>query len=189
MTIRNLFAVTLLLTISAFIPQAVFGQSKTDKDLPAVPIRNFGQMDERFYRGGQPKEEEFKYLKEMGVDTVINMRNDPKSWEKEIVESLGMKYVHIPMSDKKYPPEGTADNFLNVVNDPDTGKFFVHCRGGKHRTGAMGAIYRFHKYDWDYDKAYAEMKDFKFYTFLWMYKPIKRYVQNYAAEMGKYEKK
>ncbi|REJ78567.1 MAG: hypothetical protein DWQ47_03715 [Acidobacteria bacterium] len=163
---------------------SALAQTKTKEDFPNVSIKNFGQMDDRFYRGGQPEREEFQALADMGITTVINLRNDPKEFEKETVESLGMRYVHIPMSDKKYPDEGVDVEFLRVVDDPDTGKFFVHCRGGKHRTGAIGAVYRFTKYNWNYDQVYSEMKDFNFYTFLWFYKPIKSYVKDYAEEMG-----
>src|SRR6185503_769132 len=68
-----------------------------------VTIKNFGQMDDRFFRGAQPKEQEFKELAKIGIRTVIDLRDDPESYEKPMVESLGMTYVHIPMVAKKYP--------------------------------------------------------------------------------------
>jgi len=54
--------------------------------------------------------------------------------------------------------------FLRVADNPATGKFYVHCAGGRHRTGAIGAIYRFNHDNWNFDQAYSEMKEYDFYT-------------------------
>lgn len=145
-----------------------------------VSISNFGQMDERFYRGGQPKETDYKALAAIGITTVIDLRNDPKDYAKTSAEALGMRYVNIPMSDKEYPATAKIEEFLRLVDEPATGKFYVHCRGGRHRTGVMGAVYRFSHYGWDYDRAYAEMKKFDFYT-RWGHGDLKKFIQDYAA--------
>ena len=94
-----------------------------------------------------------------------------------------MKYINIPMDDNKYPSAESVQKFLDVVNDPSTGKFFVHCKGGKHRAGAMGAVYRYTKYGWDYDRVFKEMKDFKFYTFFGKFGVIKEFVKDYGEQM------
>jgi len=143
-------------------------------------IKNFGQMDERFFRGAQPKENDYQQLAALGIKTVIDLQIDTKDYEKRDVEALGMKYVNIPMSDTSYPEQAKIDEFLKLVNDPATGKFFVHCAGGRHRTGVMGAVYRFNLYNWNYDQVYAEMKKFDFYT-RWGHGDMKKFVQDYAA--------
>ena len=91
-----------------------------------------------------------------------------------------MKYINIPMSDKDYPESAKIDQFLKLIDDPATGKFYVHCAGGRHRTGVMGAVYRFNRYNWNYDQAYAEMKKYDFYT-RWGHGDMKKFVQDYAA--------
>ena len=145
-----------------------------------ITIKNFGQMDDRFYRGGQPKEDEYKELAALGIGTVIDLRDDPTSYEKQSVEAAGMKYVNIPMSDKQYPETAKIEQFLKLVDDPLTGKFYVHCAGGRHRTGVMGAVYRFNHYNWNYDQVYAEMKKFDFYT-RFGHGDLKKFVQDYAV--------
>jgi protein tyrosine/serine phosphatase len=145
-----------------------------------VSIKNFGQMDDRFFRGAQPKEDEYRELAALGIKTVIDLQIETKDYEKRQVEALGMKYVNIPMSDKDYPETTKIDEFLKLVNDPATGKFYVHCAGGRHRTGVMGAVYRFNLYNWNYDQVYAEMKKFDFYT-RWGHGDMKKFVQDYAA--------
>ena len=152
------------------------------KAFPNVTIKNFGQMDERFYRGAQPLPGDFQALKDLGVNTVIDLRNDPTDYEKTEVEKLGMKYVNIPMSGWKTPKDRDLEQFLNLLNDSSTGTVYVHCKAGIHRTGVAGAIYRFTKYGWDYDKAYGEMKNYNFSSGL-VHGSLKSYVKNYARRM------
>jgi len=158
---------------------SAFSQETQKADVSAVTIKNFGQMDERFFRGGQPKEGDYQQLANLGIKTVIDLQNEPTGYEKQSVEALGMKYVNIPMSDKDYPETAKIDQFLKLVDDPATGKFYVHCAGGRHRTGVMGAVYRFNNYHWNYDQVYAEMKKYDFYT-RWGHGEMKKFVQDYS---------
>ena len=172
----------LAILISIFSLTAVSSAQKASPDFPTIKIKNFGQMDERFFRGGQPKEGDYKDLAQLGIRTVIDLREDPEEYERPLVESLGMQYIHIPMIAKKYPtPEATA-MFLKTVTDPATGKFFVHCAGGRHRTGAMGAVYRFQFYNWNFEQVYKEMKQYDFYT-RWGHGAFKDFVEDYYSKM------
>ena len=173
----------LLATIALVLASSATALTQ-EKEQTKVSIKNFGQMDERFFRGGQPKEDEFKELAALGIKTVIDLREDPEEYEKGNVEALGMRYVNIPMIAKKYPQSTQVEQFLKLVDDPETGKFFVHCAGGRHRTGVMGAVYRFNHYKWDYDQVYSEMKKFDFYT-RWGHGDFKKFVQDYAENITK----
>ena len=146
-----------------------------------IKIKNFGRMDERFYRGAQPKEQDFKQLAALGIKTIIDLRDDPEEYERTAAEANGMKYVHIPMIAKKYPTDEATKAFLKVAGDPATGKFYVHCAGGRHRTGAMGAVYRYEFYDWNFDQVYKEMKQFDFYT-SWGHGAFKDFVKDYYEQ-------
>ena len=159
---------------------SAFSQEVEKTETSNVTIKNFGQMDDRFFRGGQPKENDYRQLVELGIKTVIDLQLSPKAYERRNVEALGMRYVNIPMSDKDYPETAKIDEFLKLVDDPATGKFYVHCAGGRHRTGVMGAVYRFNRYNWNYDQVYAEMKKYDFYT-RWGHGDMKKFVQDYAA--------
>ena len=163
----------------AIVSQA---QDTPSQDFSNIKIKNFGQMDERFYRGAQPKEKDYKALAALGIKTVIDLTADPKPYEQSTVESLGMTYVHIPMAERTYPTEEATRMFLKVASDPATGKFYVHCAGGRHRTGAMGAVYRYQLYDWNFDQVYAEMKKFDFYT-SWGHGAYKEFVQDYYGKL------
>ncbi|HEU0048612.1 MAG TPA: tyrosine-protein phosphatase [Nitrososphaera sp.] len=175
------FAVlTLILTVSAIS----FGKGHVDSRFANIKIKNFGQMDERFYRGAQPKEQDYKDLAGLGIKTVIDLRDDPESYEKREVEALGMRYINIPMSDTTYPERAQVDQFLKLIDDPASGKLYVHCAGGRHRTGVVGAVYRFNHDRWNYDQVYAEMKNYDFYT-RWGHGAMKQFVQDYWQQLSK----
>ena len=182
MNTRTTLFRTLLGTLITVLALTAVAAGKTSKQtaFPNIHIRNFGQMDARFYRGAQPKEEDFKDLAALGVKTVIDLRDDPVSYEKRDAQALGMRYVNIPMSDSEYPRNVQIQQFLKIANDPSTGVFFVHCAGGRHRTGAMGAVYRFQFYGWTFDQAYKEMKQYDFYT-SWGHQAFKDFVEDYYA--------
>ena len=160
---------------------ASIGKTHSDSKFSAIKIDNFGQMDERFYRGGRPKEKDFAALKTLGINTVVDLTDNTPE-EKGYVEAQGMRYVNIAIPDKKDPSEAQISEFLKLVNAPETGKFYVHCAGGRHRTGVMGAIYRFNKYHWNFDQVYAEMLDFDFYTSNG-HGGQKKFVEAYAQQM------
>ena len=177
-TLRSLQAALLasLFTLSIVAP-AVAQQGQADK-FSTIRIKNFGQVDERFYRGAQPRQEDYKELAALGIKTIIDLRDDPTKYEKREAEAAGMRYINIPMSDTKYPKDAQIEEFLKLVNDPATGAFYAHCVGGRHRTGVMGAVYRFNKYGWNYDQVYKEMKDYDYYS-RWGHGAMKEYVQDY----------
>lgn len=157
------FSPALIATLSlVFLLSAAVSAKKTNNEFPQIKIKNFGQMDERFYRGARPKEEDFKALAAMGIKTVIDLTDNSREKEQPAAEAAGLRYVNIPMVDKGYPPIEQINEFMKVVNDPETGKFFVHCAGGRHRTGVVGAVYRFQTSGWDFDKVFAEMNEFEF---------------------------
>ncbi len=170
---RGVGAFLFVLALSA----VSFAQS-AQTSLADVKIKNFGRMDERFYRGAQPKREDYRSLAALGIKTVIDLRDDAKDYERPAVEALGMRYVNIPMSDKRYPREEQIEAFLKLADDPGTGAFYVHCAGGRHRTGVMGAVYRFTRHGWNYEQVYKEMKDYDFYT-RFGHGDMKKYVQDY----------
>lgn len=159
------------------------GNDKSDKsvvksDISSVDVDNFGEVTKFFYRGAQPEEDEYQQLANIGVRTIIDLRNDPKEYAKPMAIKLGMKYINLPMSDKSYPAADTADKFLSLVNDSENWPVYVHCAGGRHRTGAMTAVYRMKIQGWNIDQAYEEMKHYDFYT-RWGHKAMKTYVFDY----------
>lgn len=147
-----------------------------------VTVENFGKVSESYYRGAQPRDEEYKQLATIGVKTVVDLRNDARDYARPLAEKAGLKYINLPMSDKGYPAADAAEKFLSIVNDRANWPVYVHCAGGRHRTGAMTAVFRMNQQGWDADRAYGEMKDYDFYTRRG-HKAMKKYVFDYYQGM------
>jgi protein tyrosine/serine phosphatase len=178
---QNLTRIIAGLALLATIATAAISKDNSNPAFSNIKIGNFGQMDERFYRGARPKQKDFQALKELGIQTIIDL-TDNTPQEKGYVEALGMTYVNIAIPDRKDPSDEQIVQFLKLVNDPTTGKFYVHCAGGRHRTGVMGAVYRFNNYQWNFNQVYAEMQNFDFYTSNG-HGGQKRFVENYAQRI------
>ncbi|MFY9618982.1 MAG: hypothetical protein WAQ99_04150 [Pyrinomonadaceae bacterium] len=178
---HTLTRITAAIALLAAIATVAISKGNSDGAFSHIKISNFGQMDERFYRGARPKQKDFQTLKDLGIQTIIDL-TDNTPQEKGYVEALGMTYVNIAIPDKKDPSDEQIAQFLKLVNDPATGKFYVHCAGGRHRTGVMGAVYRFNNYQWNFNQVYAEMQNFDFYTSNG-HSGQKRFVENYAQRI------
>ena len=160
-SIRKSPALLAILALVFAVSTASFAKGKND-NFPNIKIKNFGQMDDRFYRGARPKDEDYKALAELGVKTIIDLTDNSREYEQPAAEAAGLRYVNIPMVDKSYPSIEQVNEFLKIVDDPATGKFFLHCAGGRHRTGVLGAVYRFNHDKWNLEQALAEMEQYEF---------------------------
>lgn len=123
-------------------------------------VPKLGAVGERVLRGGQPSLRAFGTLREMGVDTVINLRPE-SDHERPLVERLGMRYVYQPLPPLDAPSHDAALAFLEAVTDPENGLVFFHCYHGVDRTGTMAACLRIARDDWSVDQALDEMRAYK----------------------------
>jgi protein tyrosine phosphatase (PTP) superfamily phosphohydrolase (DUF442 family) len=142
-----------------------------------VRISRFSMLAQGVYRGGQPDEKGFAFLKEQGVQTVINLRAEDD--EGPLVKKLGMKYFHIPIR-LVFPwskiPEAAILKYFELVNNPENYPIFVHCRRGADRTGALAALYRIVNQDWQSDRAWSEARDIGLH---WWYRGLKSQVHDF----------
>lgn len=133
--------------------------------LSAVPgVPNFHKVNDGLYRGGQPSREGFYSLAKLGIRTVIDLRipDGAANHEKTVVESLGMRYVHIPLHGGELPTPGDIDHAFSILCDASQWPVFVHCREGKDRTGMIIACYRISHDGWTNMRALAEAKSYAF---------------------------
>jgi protein-tyrosine phosphatase len=123
-------------------------------------IQNFHEVDANVYRGAQPSSNGFRYLSGIGVKTVLNLRmyDGAATREKEIVTSLGMKYVNVPMTGLTPPTPAEITRILALLEDRSGGPVFVHCMRGADRTGAVIAAYRIDHDHWSSDQALIEAR-------------------------------
>lgn len=158
--------------------QAAQGSGLTD-----IRINNFGTVNEKLYRGAQPNKRDLTDLASLGVKTVIDLQQDGQRDEQQLVEAAGMKYYRIGLSDNAWPTSEQTQQFLNIVDDASNQPVFIHCHGGRHRAGAMTAIYRMTHDGWSADQAYAEMKQYEFNKGFG-HGALKDYVYDYYGRMN-----
>jgi len=170
-------------TSVVIVTLAVLAVAQNQTEKPAkVQIKNFGCLNEAFYRGAQPKDQDYADLAALGVKTVIDLQRDNKTEEQALVEAQGMKFFRIGMSDRERPSAEQAELFLKIVNDPANQPIYVHCAGGRHRTGAMTAIYRITHDGWSADQAFQEMKNYDF-EYGMGHGPLKAYVYDFYSKI------
>jgi tyrosine-protein phosphatase SIW14 len=132
-------------------------------DNPAAEhVRNFGQVNDRLFRGGQPDQRALEELAARHVSLVIDLRErgEQTNVEQEMVEALKMKYLNIPFRNFSAPTDDQVRRVLWLLVNGDTQKIFVHCWRGKDRTGTVIACYRIQHDGWDNKKALAEAQKY-----------------------------
>jgi tyrosine-protein phosphatase SIW14 len=147
--------------------------------LTNVRIDNFGRINDRYFRGAQPEGQDYADLARLGVKTIIDLQEAPEDpSEARTAKALGMSYYRIPMSTRRPPTSEQLAFFFKLVNDPAAQPVYVHCKGGRHRTGVMTAAYRMSFDGWTADQAFGEMKRYDFGPDF-LHPEFKRYVYGY----------
>jgi uncharacterized protein (TIGR01244 family) len=180
------FAAMRLLMMAMFVTLGLnlpaFAQAPIRAITPdSISIYNFAKVNDDYYRGGQPIGEHYADLAAIGVKTVINLTNDEdgRQEEKAMVEKHGMTYLHIPMKTRKPPTDEEIATFMAAVEAD--GAVYVHCVGGRHRTGVMTAVYRMTKDGLTGEQAFKEMKQYK-YGPDFLHPEFKKFVQKYQPK-------
>lgn len=110
---------------------------------PLTEIFNFLPLSDRIATSGQPTIEQFRAIAESGYQTIINLALPSSTHaianEPEIIESLGMRYIHIPVL-WETPTLEDLDTFFNALDATDA-PVFVHCAMNM-RASAFIYLYR-----------------------------------------------
>jgi len=166
----------LALVVLTFIAAPAVAQT------PTIHIDNFGRVTDTYFRGGQPQAKDYAALAAAGIKTIINLTSDDaQPNEKSLTEAAGMKYFQIPMTTHEVPTAAQIAQFLGIVDNKADQPVYVHCVGGRHRTGVMTAIYRMTDDGWSPPQAFAEMKNYKFGADF-LHAEFKDFVLGYPAQ-------
>jgi len=124
-----------------------------DTDLP-----NFDKVSETLYRGGQPKSGGFQKLTQLGIKTVVNLRDDDDRARAEETEAnaAGLRYFNVPFDNFGRPSDAKVEKVLAIIEAPENQPVFVHCKRGADRTGTIVAVYRIAHDGWTSEKAKTE---------------------------------
>lgn len=177
-TQHRLVALLTLLFAFTFAQLPAFAQTNG----AGLSIDNFGEVNEHYFRGAQPDPDGFRQLKNKGIKTIIDLRKDRAKEAEGWAQAQGLRYVNIPLTTKKAATAEQTAYFLELVNNPENWPVYVHCKGGRHRTGEMTAIYRITEDGWNADRAYEEMKDYDFKNNIFYPRALKRYVFSFYQD-------
>lgn len=129
-------------------------------------IPHFAQVNPGLYRGGQPLDQGWQYLRSIGVSNVVKLNMESEGSDAE-AERLGMTVYRFPITTGEQlesgPKLSTIAKAVAIMEQPGT---YVHCLHGNDRTGLAVGTYRVWIDHWTKARAYAEMKQFWFHPLL-----------------------
>lgn len=123
-------------------------------------IHNFLQLSEDIATSGQPTEEQFRGIGQAGYEVVINLGLTGTDYaledEANLVHSLGMEYVHIPVIWEN-PTLENLDDFFSAMDLLQGNKVFVHCAANM-RVSVFMALYRIRYLGWEVEQAMQDVR-------------------------------
>jgi protein tyrosine phosphatase (PTP) superfamily phosphohydrolase (DUF442 family) len=125
------------LSISQYIPIDLMGDKLEN-------IFNFLELSQAVATAGQPTESQLSSVKAAGYRSIINLapgtHENALPNEREIVESLGIEYIHIPVRFDR-PTIEDFDRFCDVMQSRQDRSIFVHCAANL-RVSSFMYLYR-----------------------------------------------
>lgn len=113
-------------------------------DARVETIINYYELSDGLVSSGQPTPEEFEALRDAGYQLIVNLVPTDASMalanEQEIVENLGMEYIHIPVIWDS-PQVGDVEKFFSVMQNNRDKKMFLHCEVN-YRASSFLYVYR-----------------------------------------------
>ena len=147
-------------------------------------LPNFHKVSERLFRGAQPKRDGIRRLSHLGINTIINLRDDDersRAEEKE-ARAAGLRYFNVPLDRLGRPTDEVVDRILALIYSPENQTIFVHCHKGADRTGTVIAIYRIEHDGWTSEQAKEEAN--RYGMGLWQ-RGMKDYIRDYYQRRPK----
>ena len=124
-----------------------------------MKILNYEKVSDLLHTSGQPRQEEFQLIANLGVDTVINLAmpdsDNAIADEGFLVTSSGMNYFHIPVVWEQ-PGVDQFELFASLLTHHRQRKVWVHC-ALNWRVSSFIYLYRVHCLGGDPDEAYKAL--------------------------------
>jgi len=125
---------------------------------------NFGTLvPGRIYHGSEPSRERLVELMDgYGIKRVLNLIEGDQSKNETIARSFGLGWYPVPMSDCREPTVDEIRKLLALLRDPTP--VYMHCVGGRHRTGLGCAVKLVCDEGWTLEQAWRyAVKKCRFY--------------------------
>ncbi len=151
-------AIRILAVCAVLTLLAAPGLTRDDTRHKELP--NFHKVNDMVYRGAQPKSGGLELLKQLGIKTVVSLRDDDARAKQEEAGArmAGLQYFNLPFERWGRPQNKEMEQVLSIINNPANQPVFVHCKHGADRTGVVIAVYRISHDGWTSQQATAEAK-------------------------------
>lgn len=122
-------------------------------------LPRLAKVSDRLYTGGQPSAAGLARLKQMGIRTVVSLRESERSVrrDQEACRKVGLEFIHMPTPLFDPLPDDVVERFFEIVRDRNRTPIFLHCLTGADRVVTLAALYRIAEEGWTADRAYEEM--------------------------------
>lgn len=149
--IRGMFKI--MLALCACIALNTWADTENNK-LLSLDIPKLQSPEKGVYISGQPDQYAFQGVAKAGVEVIVNLRPASElDWdEKSLVESLGMRYVNIPVAGANGITSENAASLSALLNELEGKSVLVHCASG-NRVGALSALAEYQRNGGDVDAA------------------------------------
>lgn len=112
-----------------------------------IPPANYGAvLPGSIYRSSYPKEENYEFLKDLKIKTILTLVPEPLSPEYQAFmkkSNIQHFHVHIRANKEEVRVEPSEmQRALRLVMDRANHPILIHCNKGKHRTGCTVACFR-----------------------------------------------
>src|SRR5688500_10896985 len=122
-------------------------------------LYNFLSLSDDLFTGGMPTVDQLEDAAQQGVQVVINLAPhtviDALPKEEELVTSLGMQYINIPVV-WNTPTRDGLDRFMDAMDENRGKKILIHCQANFRATAFM-ALYRILRLGWNMEDAMKGM--------------------------------
>jgi tyrosine-protein phosphatase SIW14 len=143
-----------------------WAKSRSTENEFGVPVRNFGKVTDGIYRGALPDAAGYRALvNQLAVVRVCSMIERDVEHDRRLARACGIEeWLHLPFSDRAAPQPSRVRHWLDFVRTGTRAQpVFIHCRGGRHRTGTLVAVLRVTDCGWNREQALKEMLRYGWY--------------------------
>ena len=117
----------------------------------------FKKIEEGYFIGPQPTEQDLQEARQQGIKTVIDFRT-PSETEvpnEDLVKNNGLNYVNVPVD--KASPAAQQIEALDKALQQNDGPFLLHCATGT-RAAMLLALTRAKRHGWSTMRTFDEAK-------------------------------
>ena len=131
-----------------------------DTDIP-----NLAMVETGIYRGGQPNDAGWNWLKFIDITSVVKL-NTAGEAQDVAAEALGMTVGYFPIDFDEQLFFRPTKPLVQTATQAIAAPCFIHCEHGQDRTGLIIGCWRVWQCKWSKGQAWKEMREHGFHEAL-----------------------